>query len=88
MTKTDPTAAVPPVIPNLCARHVLNIAAELEADETGIKHEIIAAAEAGDCAEVIRITNAWINCPPSEILARLRMPKDRRKPLNPGKAPQ
>jgi hypothetical protein len=47
---------------------VLDIAAEVEAAEMNIKNEILAAADAGDCARITDIVTRWLGTPPAEVL--------------------
>jgi len=77
-----------PIPAFVTTREILDLAAELEADEAEIKRRILDAATAGDCATVKDIVAAWLVASPAEILARLRMRKDARPPLNPRKGPQ
>lgn len=53
------------------ARTVLDVAAEVEAAETNIKHAILAAAQAGDCARVAEIVTRWLDTPPTQLLASM-----------------
>ena len=48
---------------------LLAIAAEVEADETRLKQEILEAARASDCDRVITIVEKWLTTPPAEVLA-------------------
>lgn len=50
-------------------RALLDIAAEVEADETRIKREVLEAARANDCDRVITIVERWLTEPPAEVLA-------------------
>ena len=48
---------------------LLDIAAEVEADETRIKREVLEAARANDCDRVITIVEDWLAKPPAEVLS-------------------
>ena len=50
------------------AKSVFDVAAEVEAAETNIKHAILAAAQAGDCARIRDIVQRWLSTPPTEVL--------------------
>ncbi|QKK08992.1 MAG: hypothetical protein HND58_13025 [Planctomycetota bacterium] len=55
--------------PNRLPQVLLDIAAEVEADETRIKREVLEAARAKDHDRVITIVEQWIAKPPSEVLS-------------------
>ena len=51
------------------AKSLLAAAAEVEAAELSIKHEILRAAESGDCGRVTDIVTRWLNSPAVGVLA-------------------
>lgn len=57
-----------PTSPDLSAKAVLDIAAEVEAAEARIKQAILDAARAGDCAMVSAIMLRWVSLPAAEVL--------------------
>ena len=54
---------------NRFPKTLLDIAAEVEADETRLKRHILDAARAGDCGSVITIIEQWLTSPPAEVLS-------------------
>ena len=61
-----PSPTPPP--PDRLPQVLLDIAAEVEGDETRIKQQILEAARAGDCGTVIAIVEKWLTHPPAEVL--------------------
>ena len=55
--------------PNRLPQVLLNIAAEVDADETRIKQEVLKAARAKDHDRVINIVEEWLAKPPAEVLS-------------------
>jgi hypothetical protein len=56
--------------PGIFARTVLDMAAQVEAAEMGIKFEVLKAAEAGDMNRIIRIMTDWVNQPAVDVLKK------------------
>ncbi len=54
---------------NRLPQTLLDIAAEVEADETRLKRHILDAARAGACDRVIEIVEKWLTSPPAEVLS-------------------
>ncbi len=55
--------------PDRLPQTLLDLASEVEAEETRIKQEILDAARAGDCGAVITIVEQWLTSPPAEVLS-------------------
>ncbi|GJQ29745.1 MAG: hypothetical protein HBSAPP03_16290 [Phycisphaerae bacterium] len=64
-------------LPPTSARALLDLAAEVEADEAAIKRAVLDAAEAGDIGTVLAIMRRWSTLPSSEVLPKNSMRKDR-----------
>lgn len=64
-------------LPPTSARALLDLAAEVEADEAAIKRAVLDAAEAGDIGGVLAIMRRWSTLPSSEVLPKNCMRKDR-----------
>src|SRR5687768_5569006 len=64
--RSTPAEAAPS---GLFARVALDIAAEVEAAETALKQQILDAARAGDCAQVISIIERWMVEPPTAVVS-------------------
>lgn len=62
LTEPDPR-------PDRLPQTLLDIAAEVEADEAQIKQRMREAAERGDCAAVIELLDLWESKPPAEVLS-------------------
>lgn len=58
----------------LIVRTLLDVAAELERDDTVVKRAILAAGLAGNCSEVVRIVNVWLTEPASVVAASCGTP--------------
>lgn len=64
-------------VPPATARALLDLAAEVEADEAAIKRAVFDAAEAGDIGTVLAIMRRWATLPSSEVLPENSMRNDR-----------
>lgn len=65
MINPSPTPPLPARLPQV----LLDIASEVEAVETRLKEQIIAAARAGDCDRVVALAEQWLTKPPAEVLS-------------------
>ncbi|MCC7389649.1 MAG: hypothetical protein IT431_12870 [Phycisphaerales bacterium] len=63
-----------PPLPDRLPRALLDIAAEVEADETRLKRHILDAARAGDTGTVIAIVEQWLTTPPAVVLSHALNP--------------
>lgn len=67
---TTPNPTTPPVPDPLFGRAVLDIAAEVEADEQRLKRKMLTCARIYECDRLVEMLDDWLHRPASEVLAK------------------